>query len=42
MRKDFPLIGYIEVRFDESKKRVVTDSVEMTQEFRFFNYETPW
>jgi len=42
MRKDFPLIGYIEVRYDESKKRVVTDSVEMTQEFRFFNYETPW
>ena len=42
MRKDFPLYGFIELRYDESKKRIVVESVELTQEFRSFSFETPW
>jgi NADH dehydrogenase (ubiquinone) Fe-S protein 3 len=42
MRKDFPLSGYVEVRYDASKKRVVVEPLELAQEFRSFNYETPW
>jgi len=42
MRKDFPQNGYIEVRYDENKKRVIVEPLELTQEFRFFNFETPW
>ena len=42
MRKDFPLSGYVEVRYSESKKRVVVEPLELTQEFRLFSFETPW
>lgn len=42
MRKDFPLSGYVEVRYDDEQKRVVTEPLEMTQEFRSFNYTSPW
>ena len=42
MRKDFPLTGYTEVRYDESLKRVVSEPVELTQEFRAFEYGNPW
>jgi len=42
MRKDFPLSGYIELRYDDSKKRIVTEPVQLTQEFRVFTFETPW
>jgi NADH dehydrogenase (ubiquinone) Fe-S protein 3 len=42
MRKDFPLSGFIELRYDETKKRVVIEPLEFTQEFRLFTYETPW
>jgi NADH/F420H2 dehydrogenase subunit C len=42
LRKDFPLTGYTEVRYDDSEKRVVKESVELTQEFRFFDFQTPW
>jgi NADH-quinone oxidoreductase subunit C len=42
LRKDFPLSGYIEVRYDENKKRIITESIELTQEFRLFSFETPW
>jgi len=42
MRKDFPLSGYIELRYDESKKRVITEAIQLTQEFRTFTLETPW
>ncbi len=42
LRKDFPLSGYVEVRYDHVKKRVVVDPIEFTQEFRMFQYETPW
>ena len=42
MRKDFPLSGYVEVRYDQIKKRIVVEPVELAQEFRAFSYETPW
>jgi NADH/F420H2 dehydrogenase subunit C len=42
LRKDFPLYGYVEVRYDEGKKRVVAEPVQLTQEFRAFTFQTPW
>lgn len=42
LRKDFPLTGYVEVRYDDSEKRVITQPVEMTQEFRYFDFASPW
>jgi len=42
LRKDFPLSGYIECRYDESQKRVVSESLELAQDFRVFNFESPW
>ena len=42
MRKDFPQNGYIESRYDESKKIVVVEPIELTQDFRTFIFETPW
>jgi len=41
-RKDFPLSGYIELRYDEEKKTVVYELLEMSQEFRFFEFINPW
>ena len=43
LRTDFPLTGYTEVRYDDSEKRVVTEPVELDQEFRYFDFEnSPW
>jgi NADH-quinone oxidoreductase subunit C len=42
LRKDFPLTGYVEVRYDDEKKRVVYEPVRLTQEFRNFDFESPW
>jgi len=42
LRKDFPLTGYVEVRYDEELKRVVYEPVELKQEFRGFDFESPW
>jgi NADH-quinone oxidoreductase subunit C len=42
LRKDFPLTGYVEVRYDDEKKRVVYEPVKLTQEFRNFDYLSPW
>jgi NADH-quinone oxidoreductase subunit C len=41
-RKDFPLTGYVEVRYDEEQKRVVYDKVKLVQDFRVFDFESPW
>ena len=41
-RKDFPLTGYVEVRYDEEQKRVVYEPVKLTQEFRSFDFLSPW
>ena len=42
LRKDFPLTGYVEVRYDDEQKRVVYEPVKLTQEFRDFDFESPW
>jgi NADH-quinone oxidoreductase subunit C len=42
MRKDFPLTGYVEVRYDEEQKRVVYEPVKLKQEFRSFDFASPW
>jgi NADH/F420H2 dehydrogenase subunit C len=42
LRKDFPLTGFVEVRYDDSEKRVISEPVEMTQQLRFFNFASPW
>jgi len=42
LRKDFPLTGYVEVRYDEEQKRVVYEPVKLTQEFRTFDFLSPW
>ncbi len=41
-RKDFPLTGYVELRYDEELKRVVYEPVQLTQDFRNFDYLSPW
>lgn len=42
LRKDFPLTGFVEVRYDDEAKRVVYDPVKLTQEFRNFDFISPW
>lgn len=42
LRKDFPLTGYVEVRYDELEKRVVYEPVKLTQEYRNFDFLSPW
>lgn len=42
LRKDFPLTGYVEVRYDEEQKRVVYEPVKLPQAFRNFDFESPW
>ncbi|KAK3921407.1 NADH dehydrogenase [ubiquinone] iron-sulfur protein 3, mitochondrial [Frankliniella fusca] len=41
-RKDFPLSGYVEVRYDDARKRVVVEPLELAQEFRRFELNSPW
>lgn len=41
-RKDFPLTGYVELRYNEELKRVVYEPVKLTQDFRSFDYTSPW
>lgn len=42
LRKDFPLTGYVEMRYDGEQKRVVYEPVKLTQEFRTFDFLSPW
>lgn len=42
LRKDFPLTGFVEVRYDDARKRVVYDPVKLPQEFRNFDFLSPW
>ena len=42
LRKDFPLTGHVEVRYDEDQKRVVYEPVKLTQDFRNFDFMSPW
>lgn len=42
LRKDFPLTGFVEVRYDDEQKRVVYEPVNLRQEFRYFDFLSPW
>jgi NADH-quinone oxidoreductase subunit C len=42
MRKDFPLSGYVQVRYDEERRQVVYEPVKLTQDFRNFDFLSPW
>jgi NADH:ubiquinone oxidoreductase subunit C len=42
LRKDFPLTGYLEIRYDDESQRVVYEPLELAQEFRVFNLNSPW
>ena len=42
LRKDFPLTGHVEVRYDDEQKRVVYEPVSLVQEYRSFDYLSPW
>ncbi len=42
LRKDFPLTGYVEIRYDDEQKHVVYEPVKLTQEFRSFDFLSPW
>ncbi len=42
LRKDFPMTGYVEVRYDETQKRVVYEPVKLQQEYRNFDFLSPW
>jgi NADH-quinone oxidoreductase subunit C len=42
LRKDFPTTGYVELRYDEEQKRVVYEPVKLSQEYRLFDFMSPW
>lgn len=42
LRKDFPMTGYVEVRYDDERKRVVNEPVRLSQEYRSFDFLSPW
>jgi len=42
MRKDFPVFGYTELKYSETKKRVISEPIQLSQEFRNFQYDAPW
>jgi len=42
LRKDFPLSGFFEIRYDDKKKRIVYEVIETSQEFRLFEFKSPW
>lgn len=42
LRKDFPLTGFVEMRYSEIKKRVISESIELSQEYRIFKFLSPW
>lgn len=42
LRKDFPLSGYVQIRYDETLRRLVMEPVEFNQEYRYFEFSNPW
>jgi len=42
LRKEFPLTGFVEMRYDEEQKRVIYEPVQLTQDFRRFDFMSPW
>ena len=41
LRKDFPLIGFVELRYDDSNRSIVLEPVELSQDYRFFKFSNP-
>jgi len=42
MKKDFPIGGYVQVRYDDETKKIVIEPLELSQEFRNYKFSTPW
>jgi NADH/F420H2 dehydrogenase subunit C len=42
LRKDFPLSGFVELRYDEKQKRIISEHLELSQEYRTFDFLSPW
>jgi NADH:ubiquinone oxidoreductase subunit C len=42
LRKNFPFTGFTEIYYDDSTKRIISNSIELSQEFRFFSFVSPW
>lgn len=42
LRKDFPISGFLEVKYDLNKKQIVQETIELAQSFRFFKFQMPW
>jgi NADH:ubiquinone oxidoreductase subunit C len=42
MRKDFPLSGFIEIKYDDQKKKVIIESIKFMQDYRYFDFLNPW
>jgi len=42
LRKDFPLSGYVELRYDDKQKRIISEYIELAQEYRTFDFSSPW
>ncbi len=42
MRKDYPLSGFVELRYDQNKKRILVEKIELAQDFRHFSFESVW
>lgn len=42
LRKDFPLTGYTELRYDDEQKRIISEPIRLTQEYRNFDFTSPW
>ena len=42
LRKDFPLIGYLEVRYEEKKNQIIFEPLELSQDFKSFDFKSPW
>jgi len=42
LRKDYPITGYNEIKFNEKKKKITLEPIEYTQKFRYFDFKSPW
>jgi len=42
LRKDFPMSGFVEIRYDDTEKRIVQELLEISQDYRNFNFKSPW
>jgi len=42
LRKDFPLMGYLEIRYEDSLKTIIMEPVELAQNYRYFKFENKW